>query len=279
MPADPRRRQKKLERRAAKRKSKHHEFVRARSAGLPERLAEAARFPVADCWVTPALFTNQGIGQLGLSRRLPTGDYAVAVFLVDRFCLGIKDTIAEILSPSQYERRILQTARRDMNAEPIDPPSLRKIVEGAVAYARQLGLSPHPDYARGRLLLGDIDPAQAQRDCEFGQDGKPYFVAGPYDTPERCRQILRILRDSCGPHGFHFLIPVRSDEDGETAEYARELGISPVNLIRGEEVVSEDEEDEEEEDSADTPALPDHPHPESPAGEESPDPHPGSPPA
>ena len=58
------------------------------------------------------------------------------------------------------------------------------------------------------LLFGDVDPAASEARFEFGKDGKPFFIAGPRDTPARCKQILTTLANTCGPDGFHYLIPV-----------------------------------------------------------------------
>ena len=223
MAGDPRRRQKKLERRAAKRKTKRHEIARVRAAGLPERFAAAASCPVHDCWISSG-FDEEGIGHLCLTRRLPTGELAVANFLIDRYCLGVKDTLVAIMAPSEYEERMVGRVRRQLGCEPLDPPSLRKMVEGAVEYARGLGFSPDPDYARGRLLFGDLDAAQARRECEYGKGGKPVFISGPNDTPERCRFILRMLEEHCGRGNFEFMVM------GDEASLGGEAGFGPDML-------------------------------------------------
>src|SRR5437588_2960366 len=71
MAADPRKRQKRLAKRAAKRKAKHHEVARAKSAGLPERMAAAAACPILDSLATTDLW-DHGLGWVVLSRELPT---------------------------------------------------------------------------------------------------------------------------------------------------------------------------------------------------------------
>src|SRR5205823_985817 len=106
MPADPRKRQKKQERRAAKRKSKHHELARAKGAGLAEQLSAADSYPVLDCLVTTDLWT-EGLGWVCLSRELPHGGVAFGLFLVDRYCLGVKDALADIASRFTYESNIV----------------------------------------------------------------------------------------------------------------------------------------------------------------------------
>src|SRR5438552_19213255 len=96
MAVDPRKRQRKHERRNAKRKSKQQLLVRVKNAGLAERLTAACRYAILDCWETDDIWT-QGIGYVGLSRELPNGSIAFATFLVDRHCLGVKNAFAEIV--------------------------------------------------------------------------------------------------------------------------------------------------------------------------------------
>jgi hypothetical protein len=206
MPSDPRKRQKKLERRTARRKQKRHGLARAQSSGLPGQLSAASKFPVLHCWISQSL-EAQGMGAVLLSREFQGGQVAVATFLVDRYCLGVKDTWAEVLHRTAYDDKYLRKMTADVPQRSASPAEARKLVEQAVEYARGLGLTPHPDYAKALLLFGDIDPSQSDASFEFGKDGKPLFIAGPEDSPEFCRKILAILTNHCGPGGFEYVIP------------------------------------------------------------------------
>jgi hypothetical protein len=206
MSKDPRKRQKQLEKRAAKRKSKQHALVREKSAGLPERMTEASRYPILDCFVTDDVW-DQGIGWVGLSRQLPNGSIAFALFLVDRYCLGVKNAMAAITSRFDYDERVVHKLQRQFSSKPMSPAAARKFVEQSVEYARSWGLAPHSDYHRAKLIFGSIDAAESSEQFEFGKDGKPLFIAGPHDNEPRCRQVLRTLAEHGGPDDFHFLMP------------------------------------------------------------------------
>jgi hypothetical protein len=215
MGSDPRKRQKKLERRTAKRKEKRHEVVRQQARGITERLTAAAKYPVLDCWIAKSI-AEQGLGPVLLSRELPGGRVAVAVFLVDSYCLGVKDTWMEVLDrPSyaeKYQRKWLQ--RTPVREAP--PAEACKLLHDAVAYADSLGLRPHADYPTAMLLFAGVDPAGSDAVFEFGKDGKPLFVAGPNDTPARCKQILAAMNNTLGgPDKFHYMLPISADEFGE----------------------------------------------------------------
>jgi hypothetical protein len=223
MVLDPRKRQKKLERRAAKRKARRKELIRQKNRGLGELLSMASGAPILHSRIAESLW-EEGLGHVMLSRQLPKERVAVAMFLVDRFCLGVKDCYGQLLSRAGYGDMCKQL---DAKAELLDhsPADVRKLVEDAVAYARELGFEPHADYHRAKLIFGDIDPRESRKEFEFGQEGKPLFISGPFDSPERCRRIISTLKHSCGPGGYHYLMAVEPSEtvrllgeDDETSE-------------------------------------------------------------
>jgi hypothetical protein len=164
---------------------------------------------------------DEGIGNVLISRQLRSGEVAFVVFLIDMYCLGVKDVIMEIAPRSRYERNLYDKLAEKTTLIRLKPECARKLVEGAVEYALALGLPPHPDYRTARLIFGDVSAEACSERYVYGQDGKPFFVAGPYDGPAKCRQILRTLENHCGPEGYHFLMPagggpvdeLESDED------------------------------------------------------------------
>ena len=207
MALDARKRQQKLAKKTAKRKA----AVASKKSlgevgGLVSRgrhALPAAGAPMHECLVSDSLF-DIGIGNVIVSRKLPNGFIGAAFFLVDVFCLGVKDAFYDVLSPAEYDFRLSGLQHETFRA--IDPTCARKLVEGAEAYARDLGFTPHADYQRARQIFGDLDATVCPTHYVFGKDGKPFFMSGPYDTPARCRRIIDTLTRHCGPEGFHFVV-------------------------------------------------------------------------
>lgn len=205
MPTDPRKRQKKLERKAADRKEKKHLVVRESSVSLATRFALATPFPILHSCIDDSNWTN-GIGQATLSRVLPNGQIAVAIFLVDRYCLGVKSSIAAIVPKATYDTRYSPTKPGAPKIRPYPPEAVRKYVEGAVAYALDSGLLPDADYEVAKLLFGDIDPTDSSEVFEYGKDGKPLYINGPHESMQRVREICATLTRTRGSEGFHFVL-------------------------------------------------------------------------
>ena len=213
MVLDPRKLQKKKELRNAKQKAKKKALVREKTLGIAARLQIGATAPILDSFTTDTLW-QQGMGQLLVSRQLPGGQVAFGVFLLDIYCLGVKDAFCNIVPRDSYDDLRDKLLRQGRKAE-LSSPCARKLVEGAVAFARDLGFLPHPVYEKARHIFGQIDPAECSRTFEYGKDGKPFFIAGPHDSSARCRQIVGTLHKRCGEGAFDYVIPVvRDDLDG-----------------------------------------------------------------
>jgi len=216
MALDEKRRQKKLAKKAAKRKTQRTGKQLKSSAASGHAPAQAARFPVHACLVPENLF-ELGIGNVVLSRTLPSGDLAVAEFLLDVYCLGVKGAFYLISSQEDYALNMSRYGE-DARYDRVHPSCLRKLVEGAVDYARELGFAPHPDYARAAKLFGDIEAAACLERYTYGKDGKPLYVSGPHETPAQSRRILDTLARRLGSEGFHFMMAVGSPEHDAALE-------------------------------------------------------------
>lgn len=146
------------------------------------------------------------MGHVTVARFKGNGDVEVGVFLLDVFCLGVKDALYAVMTPSEYEERVLKGIFAISGKEPLDLPTARKLVEEAVAYAERIGFAPHRDYRKARRVFGGINAADSNAIFTFGKNGKPFYIQGPHDTPLRCAQILKTLETRCGPGNYDYLL-------------------------------------------------------------------------
>jgi hypothetical protein len=127
---------------------------------------------------------------------------SVCCYLLDVYCLGVKNTIGPRRMPRSELRAFAATyfsAWEDPGRSiPVDLS--RHLVFGAADYAAGLGFAPHPDFAAARKALEPWDGPSAIR---FGRDGKPYYTEGPYDD---ARHVIRTLEASVGRGNFHFTV-------------------------------------------------------------------------
>lgn len=216
MAIDQRKRQKKLAKQRAKRKAKALTNRRAQQgrSSLLQRVALglefelAARGPIHECYVNENLMApgyDQGMGTVIVSRLASGGMVAAGVYLLDVFCLGVKDSFARLLTREEF-RQLLSQTRLQEPIKKVEPAVAKKLIEDAVAYARSIGFEPHPDFRPARKLLEDIDASVCTMEFTFGDRGKPHFISGPYDSQARIRQIGDTLERTCGKDNYNITI-------------------------------------------------------------------------
>lgn len=210
MAVNEKRRQKKLARKKANRKA----VVSAKKekASLENMLSGAKAVivaknsPVEECLVRSDIFSD-GIGTAIISRRMPNGSLGVGVYLLDVFCLGVKNTFFTVFTEGEYFDRI-EAITGNEQMEAIHPSCLRKLVDGCVEFASDLGFRPQADYKVSRQLLADFDASACPNIYTFGKDGKPFYISGPNETSHQARKIVDRLLHKCGEGNFDYIVNV-----------------------------------------------------------------------
>jgi hypothetical protein len=130
------------------------------------------------------------------------GQVSACGYLVDTYCLGVKDALGPRTMGRNGLRRFVDLFFGGFDDAPVEAPVdlARHLVWGAVAYARGLGFEPHRDFGPAAGHLGQLDGPSA---IGFGCDGKPYYIQGPRDDADR---ILRTLDANVGMDNVHFLV-------------------------------------------------------------------------
>lgn len=207
MAASESRRRKQLEKKKKKRDGKRHELVLKSNMSHAEKVLLRSKSPIMECIMGESL-KSRGIGPVIIARRVSTGEILFSNFLVDRYCLGVKDCFAKFVYPSQYQDMLEGMTARGMDYVRIDAPSARRLVEDAVEFAARYDLKPHPDYRTAKLIFGDIDASAGQQLVEMGRDGKAFYVSGPFESERDSMEILRKLGAVGGQDGFHHMTKV-----------------------------------------------------------------------
>jgi hypothetical protein len=201
-------RQKALQREVAKRKRKRKLAAKKRRPIVAHPLLRAAaNWPLHECLLTRDWRKEGTLVQILVARRSPSGQIAAGAFLVDLGCLGVKSAFASLFdSKRAYEQKLRRGITERQAMMEADLNLVAKIIREGIAYARRLGFNPDPDYREATVLLGDANPDACDVPIPLGsKDGKPLFIAGPYDDME---QIMAKLEKAVGPDGFYYLVPL-----------------------------------------------------------------------
>lgn len=196
------------------------------------RRATAA--PVHACFVQDSVFAS-GIGMVFLIRKTGVRSFAVGGFLVDGYCLGVKDAMFREVDEDEMDM-LLDGVGTTGSLVRADPAYGRKLLRDAVAYAQSLGVPPHADFAAVEPLFGDAAADACDVQFQFGYEGRPLYVPGPTESPTQIRRRLDSLRRKLGDDGFDFGMPVDKpdaledlgdDEDDIDVEGAYNPAIAP----------------------------------------------------
>ncbi|SJM90196.1 conserved hypothetical protein [Crenothrix polyspora] len=174
-----------------------------------------AKYPIHECLIPTNLFRS-GLGEVIVARRVSNDKVAMGSFVIDVFCLGVKDALFKVFSEHEYEdikSRFAEGTGRTF--EKLHQTCAKKLVDGVVAYAKDLGFSPHPDYNNVKNIFGDIDASVCPVSYSYGKEGKPFYMNGPYESEAKIQKIIATLQKKCGEGGFGVVYRIGEDEDDD----------------------------------------------------------------
>jgi hypothetical protein len=207
------------------------EVSKAIRADAARRAADSDALPLlVGCFVSPGWSTGlsfdaeargwtdfdsdpaggKGLATVLVARESRHGDkLTVTGYLVDCYCLGVKD----VIGPRTIERgsygAFLQGCFQAFHGARVEVPLelARELVHGAVDYARRLGFEPYRGFAAAATQLGEFTgPAR----IGFGDHGRPSYISGPRDNAQR---VIQTLRRTVGEGNFDFLALAELDAD------------------------------------------------------------------
>ncbi len=174
--------------------------------GLNPFLQNARTYPLYGCWIMQG-WRDEGITPVVVARKQENGRILFGVYMVDLYCLGIKDAFTRTdYSVNQFNRELPKLCAG--TPERCSVELAHEVIYGGLEYAEKIGFQPHPDFIR---LQADqvLDPPDAHPRVDhvtFGKDGKPLFVSGPYDNAIKIRSVINTLTHTCGEGKFDYLI-------------------------------------------------------------------------
>jgi hypothetical protein len=181
-----------------------------KAISLKNYIIEAARkLPIYKC-----LYMGEdegGIKQIVVGRQKRNGQIIVGFYLVDMYCLGLKNTFyAEFSDSDEFDEKFDSMGENGHEFIEIEPNLAFNYIYGAIEYAEDIAFKPHKDFAITEYILDDVEKI-AFIDIEFGQNGRPVFFQGPDDKPG---QILAHLDKHVGKGNYEY-VAMADDENFE----------------------------------------------------------------
>jgi len=175
--------------------------------------ARARNLPIGKCYINEA-WREKGFATIIVSRNHVNGNFTFGVYLVDLYCLGLKDTFYDF---NKYDKFIELVDRFKEHEEmvEIDYSLAHNIIYGGVAYAEDLGLKPDKNFEISQYLLEEDDERIELIDIEFGLNGKPALFMWREEHPAN---IIATLERNVGKGNFTVFSGEDSEEDDDYEE-------------------------------------------------------------
>ena len=169
-------------------------------AGLPARVLRAAQAPIQHCFLSESLF-SVGMGTLVLARGATSLYTAFGGFLIDVFCLGIKDVTFESVEREVFDF-YMEATEAGSPMISVDPSYGRKLLRDLAAWSQSIGIAPHRNFAAVERIFGDVSADASDAVFQFGSDGKPFYIPGPSESASLVQRRIQHLRQHLGDDGF-----------------------------------------------------------------------------
>jgi hypothetical protein len=169
---------------------------------------------IGKCYISEDI-EEYGEGHVVVSRKHTGGRISVAFYLVDIFCLGVKDSFYHLRLEEEELNNILE---KDMDVRVCAYEEAHNWIYGAISWAEEAGIEPDKSFAVTQYMLEEDTDEIPLIEYEYGRDGKHFLVAN--DNLEASR-YLPLLDENLGEGNYTFV--VRTD--------IKDLDLGPDEMI------------------------------------------------
>ncbi len=172
---------------------------------------KARKLPIFKCVVSKN-WKEEGIFNVLVARQHVNSNITFGIYLVDLFCLGIRQTNFFFNIPLEEFNQMREQNGDIENEIEIDYDFAHNLIFTGLEYASELGLDPHPDFKLTKYILEEDDDNIPLIEVECGLAGKPFFIYGDEINPMKIDNIFKKLEEAVGKDGFDFLDTTDTDE-------------------------------------------------------------------
>jgi hypothetical protein len=182
---------------------------------------KARQLPIDKCYI------NEGWDECGectiiVCRKHSNNNLTFGIYLVDIFCLGLKDSLYHFnISAVEFDD-LMNTLSEQGDFLEIEYPLAHNIIYGAIEFASDYEFNPHKSFQLTQHILEEDTDDIELIEIPFGIDDQPAVVTTD-DDPQT--HIIKKLTKTAGEGNFLILNADLSviDEDCEIDEYSEEL--------------------------------------------------------
>ena len=161
------------------------------------------KIPVDRCFIADN-YNDKGLTICLIIRKQPSGKFMFANFVVDRFCLGVKDAFANCNFNEFQIKDLIEKLSRNGMVEEVSPNYFHNLIYAAIDFAEENGFKPHRDFTLAEYVLDPEMIDEGIDEIEVGDEyGKPLFISGPFDDVNR---IIATLDRNVGKDNYNTIL-------------------------------------------------------------------------
>ena len=174
---------------------------------------KARSLEIGTCYVTDNM-KSVGEGHVIVTRRHKGGKVSVAFYLVDIWCLGVKDSFYRLrMDEDEFEQMLgdYKLGLRECSYE-----EAHNWVFGAIAFAEEAGIEPDKSFNLTQYMLEEDDDDIPLIEYEYGENGQHLLVA---HSKLEASRYLPLLEKNLGKDNYKYIINVGGVLDDDDDVY------------------------------------------------------------
>ncbi|MGK7396077.1 MAG: hypothetical protein ACNS62_15985 [Candidatus Cyclobacteriaceae bacterium M3_2C_046] len=164
-------------------------------------ISKGRKLPISRCLISDG-YEEKSHTLCLIIRQQPGGKFTFAFFLVDRFCLGVKDCFCNCNADEEMLQQLIDSMTENSAVVETDPVYFHNMIYAAVDYATENGFKPEKNFSLAEMVLEPDFIDDGIDDIEMGENGQPLFISGPHDNVNK---ILTTLDLNVGKGNYNFI--------------------------------------------------------------------------
>lgn len=188
-----------------KKKKSGRSFQQQKFSPISYIKSKGRSLPVSKVYISDGWEELGALCAILVIKEQPSGKFAIAYFLLDTGCLGVKNTDCNCNLPETQVEEITEKVYEGFegNYKEVEWDLANELIWGAIDYAAQFGFKPNKSFKNSQYLLMAQKDLKDEYELEFGgDDGKPLFISGPFDD---VHGIITKLTAKVGKDGFNIV--------------------------------------------------------------------------
>lgn len=170
----------------------------------------ARELPIYKCYM-PQEVSNHGMSEVIVSRKRPNGNILFGVYLIDTYCLGVKDVMYHYdYDVEDFEELVEKLSASFEGFVECPYSDAHNLIYSAIEFACDAGLNPARDFDEvGEYILEKDTDDIPLKHYPMGYNGKYLLIEGPTHTE---RKYVKMLKERLGDN-FDYIVGIGPSVD------------------------------------------------------------------